>query len=98
MQLRSFFYFRRGDGDQKFYLSGRDHFLPGALRETGKKIEAAVTERIVAVALVTEAELQLLGEGFNRAFPVDDAPCFGGLLQAIDEADRAFSATLRRDD
>ena len=57
-----------------------------------------MTERIVAVALVTEAELQLLGEGFNRAFPVDEAPCFSGLLQAIDEADRAFSATLRRDD
>jgi hypothetical protein len=99
VQLRSYFYFRLGDGNQKLYLSGRDHFLPGALRETsGKKIEAAVTERIVAVALVTEAELQLLGEGFNRAFPVDEAPCFGGLLQAIDEADRAFSATLRRDD
>ena len=57
-----------------------------------------MTERIVAVALVTEAELQLLGEGFNRAFPVDEAPRFDGLLEAIDEADRAFSATLRRDD
>ena len=57
-----------------------------------------MTERIVTVALVTEAEFQLLGEGFNRAFPVDEAPCFSGLLQAIDEADRAFSAMLPRDD
>lgn len=57
-----------------------------------------MTERIVAVALVTEAELQLLGEGFKRVFPVDETPCFGGLLQAIDEADRAFSAMLESDD
>lgn len=57
-----------------------------------------MTERIVAVALVTEAELQLLREGFNRAFPVDEAPGFSGLLHAIDDADRAFSAMLRPDD
>ena len=44
--------------------------------------------RIVAVALVTSQELQLLGEGFSRAWPVDQTPCFEGLLQAIDEADR----------
>jgi hypothetical protein len=40
----------------------------------------------------------LLREGFNRAFPVDEAPGFSGLLHAIDDADRAFSAMLRPDD
>ena len=44
--------------------------------------------RIVAVALLTEPELQGFGAAFNRAWPVEDAPCFAGLLQAIDEADR----------
>jgi len=47
-------------------------------------------ERIIAVGLLTEHELKLLGEGFTRAWPIDHTPCFGGLLQAIDEADREF--------
>lgn len=49
-----------------------------------------MVERIVAVGLLTEYELKLLGEGFSRAWPVDETPCFEGLIQAIDEADRAF--------
>jgi hypothetical protein len=44
----------------------------------------------VAVGLLTEHELALLGEGFNRAWPIDETPCFEDLLKAIDEADRAF--------
>ena len=56
-----------------------------------------MTERIVAVALVTEAELQMLGEGFNRAFPVDETPCFVGLLEAIDTADRTLRTSLSKD-
>ena len=47
-------------------------------------------ERIVAVGLLTASELSRLGLGFNRAWPVDETPCFDGLLQAIDEADRSF--------
>lgn len=57
-----------------------------------------MTDRIVAVALVTEAELQLLGEGFNRAFPVEGAQCCDSILQAIDEADRGFKAQLGKED
>lgn len=49
-----------------------------------------VDQRIVAVGLLTEHELKLLGKGFTRAWPIDDTPCFGNLLQAIDEADREF--------
>ena len=47
-----------------------------------------MARRIVAVALLTRPELQSLGAAFDRAWPVEDTPCFGGLLQAIDEADR----------
>jgi hypothetical protein len=45
-------------------------------------------ELIVAVALLTQPELDALGPSFSRAWPVDQTPCFSGLLQAIDEADR----------
>jgi hypothetical protein len=44
--------------------------------------------QIVAVCLVTEHELRQLGVGFSRAWPIDHTPCFEGLLQAIDEAER----------
>ena len=47
-----------------------------------------MTLRIVAVALVTQEELDRLGTAFRRAYPIEDGPCFAGLLQAIDEADR----------
>ena len=45
---------------------------------------------IVAIGLLTADDLQVLGASFDRAWPVDDTPCFEGLLQAIDEADRAI--------
>lgn len=44
--------------------------------------------QIVAVGLLTQDELQLLGAGFKRAWSVDESPCFQGLLEAIDDADR----------
>ena len=46
------------------------------------------TKRIIAVGLLTHDDLKLLGSAFSRAWPVEDTPCFSGLLQAIDEADR----------
>jgi len=49
--------------------------------------------RIVAVGLLTQRDLDALGETFIRLWPVDETPCFSGLLLAIDEADRE----LRRD-
>ena len=45
-------------------------------------------ERIVAVGLLTQRDVELLGHGFSRLWPVDETPCFTDLLQAIDEADR----------
>jgi hypothetical protein len=47
-------------------------------------------DRIVAVGLLTAGDLRRLGSGFTRVYPVDQTPCFGELLAAIDEADRAF--------
>jgi len=43
--------------------------------------------RIVAFGLLTQQDLDLLGPTFDRAWPVDDAPCFEDLLQALDEVD-----------
>lgn len=44
--------------------------------------------RIVAVGLLTEEDLDLLGNTFTRLWPVDNAPKFDELLAAIDDADR----------
>jgi len=45
-------------------------------------------ERIVAIGLLTQRDLSALGPAFDRAWPVDEAPEFDELLNAIDEADR----------
>ena len=44
--------------------------------------------KIVAVGLLTQRDVDVLGHGFSRLWPVDEMPCFSDLLQAIDEADR----------
>jgi hypothetical protein len=48
-------------------------------------------ERIVAVGLLTQQDLSLLGPTFERAWPVEEAPSFSELLRAIDEADRRLA-------
>jgi len=45
-------------------------------------------ERIVAVGLLTERDLSLLGPTFDRLWPVEESLSFDELLRAIDEADR----------
>jgi hypothetical protein len=45
-------------------------------------------DRIVAVGLLTRRDLNLLGPTFDRVWPVEEAPSFDELLEAIDEADR----------
>lgn len=47
-----------------------------------------MSERIVAVGLLTRRDLSTLGPTFNRAWPVEEAPAFNELLRAIDDADR----------
>ncbi|HEX5238054.1 MAG TPA: hypothetical protein VFW39_06280 [Sphingomicrobium sp.] len=46
------------------------------------------SERIVAVGLLTERDLDLLGPTFQRLWPIESAPQFTELLKTIDEADR----------
>jgi hypothetical protein len=47
-----------------------------------------VKDRIVEVGLLTAQDVVLLGPTFDGIWPVDETPCFSGLLKAIDEADR----------
>jgi hypothetical protein len=47
-----------------------------------------MSERIVAIGLLTKRDLRLLGPTFDRAWPVEEAPEFDDLVRAIDEADR----------
>lgn len=49
------------------------------------------SRQIVAIGLLTQHELDLLGQGFDRAFPVDQELVFEDLLRAIDEADRKLT-------
>lgn len=49
------------------------------------------SERIVAVGLLTQREVEVLGHGFTRLWPVDETPCFSDLIRAIDEADRQLA-------
>jgi hypothetical protein len=63
----------------------------GGLRLTYISVGDVVSrERIVAVGLLTQDNIELLGSSLSRVWPVDDSPCFHGLLQAIDEADRSL--------
>ena len=48
-----------------------------------------MADKIVAVALLTQREVDLLGMQFDRLWPKDETPCFDALLVAIDDADRA---------
>lgn len=45
-------------------------------------------ERIVAIGLLTQRHVDALGGSLARIWPIEDAPSFAGLLQAIDDADR----------
>ena len=44
-------------------------------------------DRIVAIGLLTQRELSLLGATFDRLWRVEEAPQFEELLRAIDKAD-----------
>jgi hypothetical protein len=44
--------------------------------------------RIVAVGLLTQEHLDVLGSSLKKVYRVEDTPCFPELLEAIDQADR----------
>jgi hypothetical protein len=45
-------------------------------------------EPFVAVGLLTQRDLDVLGSGFRRAFPLNDTADFAPILARIDEACR----------
>ena len=48
-----------------------------------------MNERIVAVGLLTQRDLNVLGPTFERAWPIEEAPStFEALLLEIDQAER----------
>ena len=47
-----------------------------------------MSERIVAIGLLTQRDLSLLGPTFDRVWPVEEVPAFDDLIRAVDEADR----------
>ena len=55
-----------------------------------------MTQRIVAVGLLTQRDLSVLGPTFERAWPVEEKPSFNELLRAIDEADRELEQAERQ--
>ena len=52
-------------------------------------------ERIVAVGLLTGQDLELLGNSFKRLWPIENAPAFTELLQAIDEAEAELNGRMK---
>jgi hypothetical protein len=44
--------------------------------------------RIVAVGLLTQEQLDMLGSSLRKVYRIDETPCFAELLEAIDRADR----------
>jgi hypothetical protein len=52
-------------------------------------------EPFVAVGLLTQRDLDVLGSGFRRAFPLQPTTDFTSLLKRIDEADRRRSPGRR---
>ena len=59
-------------------------------REAGSRVQFARmdrTEPIIAIGLLTQSDLDLLGDGFRRLFRLDEDLCFEELLAAIDVAD-----------
>jgi hypothetical protein len=57
-----------------------------------------VFEGIVAVGLLTRRDLDVLGPTFDGVWPVEDAPAFSQLVQAIDEVDREIRREGEREE
>ena len=55
-----------------------------------------MSDRIVAVGLLTRRDLDVLGPTFDRIWPVEEAPHFNELLRAIDDADRRLQQEAGR--
>ena len=54
--------------------------------------EGPQAHRVVAVGLLTEYDLSILGQGFKRAYRIDQGHDFHQLLAAIDAAEHDLRA------
>jgi hypothetical protein len=74
---------------ERFHARNARHFGPPRALG-GKELNEEIVdyEQVVAVGLLTQNDVRLLGPSFERLWPVDETTCFAGLLRAIDEADR----------
>ena len=52
-----------------------------------------VEDRYVAVGILTQPDLDRLGDGFRRFFPIVEGHDFDALLEAIDRAEEARPRT-----
>ena len=52
--------------------------------------ESSEDQRIVAVGLLTQREVTLLGSQLSRLYPLEDDDAFADLVEAVDRADREF--------
>ncbi|WP_267394480.1 MULTISPECIES: hypothetical protein [unclassified Sphingomonas] len=50
-----------------------------------------VDERIVAVGFLTQRDLDVLGGGFNRLFPIECDDVFADLLRQLDDVEASPS-------
>jgi hypothetical protein len=50
-------------------------------------LERMTKDRIVAIGLLTSLELEMLGERFNRFFPVEQDSLFDDLLIQLDQVE-----------
>lgn len=50
------------------------------------------SRQIVAIGLLTQQDLEMLGQGFDRALPINHELVFEELLRAIDQADRDLAS------
>jgi hypothetical protein len=48
---------------------------------------SAFNDRVVAVGLLTQRDLDVLGTGFKRVFPIGDDGDFGDLLRALERVE-----------
>ncbi len=55
-----------------------------------------MSERIVAVGLLTRRDLDVLGPTFDRVWPVEETADFSQLVRAIDEAELKLKQVKKR--
>ncbi|GAA3250124.1 hypothetical protein GCM10020258_04770 [Sphingomonas yabuuchiae] len=73
--------------------------MPAVVEMTGNPPRKDVRrpDPIVAVGLLTQRDLDVLGSGFRRSFPVEEDTAFDDLLQALDRS-RRFTCRIGRTD